>query len=59
VRNTWHNLTFGSSGPAFIRAKAIGTGYKAKLNFLSDFGGSVLGCTDPPADGHKISLKKS
>lgn len=54
-KGTWHNLTFGSSGPAFIRAKAIGTGNKAKLNFLSDFGGNVFGCTNPPADAATLT----
>jgi len=53
---SWHNLTFGSTGPAFIRAKAIGRGNKAKLNFLSDFGGNVFGCSDPPTDG--VTLTK-
>ena len=53
---TWHNLTFGSTGPAFIRAKAIGRGNKAKLNFLSDFGGNVFGCSNPPSDG--VTLTK-
>jgi hypothetical protein len=53
---TWHNLTFDSTGAAFIRAKAIGRGNKAKLNFLSDFGGNVFGCSDPPSDG--VTLTK-
>ncbi|HSS80972.1 MAG TPA: hypothetical protein VLK24_07240 [Gaiellaceae bacterium] len=55
-KGTWHNVTFGSTGAAFIRAKAIGKGNKAKLNFLSDFGGNVFGCADPPADG--VTLTK-
>jgi hypothetical protein len=55
-KGTWHNVTFGSKGAAFIRAKAIGTGNNAKLNFLSDFGGNVFGCANPPADG--ITLTK-
>ena len=55
-KGTWHNDTFGSTGPAFIRAKAIGSGKRAKLNFLSDFGGNVFGCTNPPADG--VTLTK-
>jgi hypothetical protein len=50
-KGSWHNVTFGSTGAAFIRAKAIGTGNTAKLNFLSDFGGNVFGCANPPADG--------
>jgi hypothetical protein len=31
-KGTWHSVTFGSKGAAFIRAKAIGAGDKAKLN---------------------------
>jgi hypothetical protein len=54
-KGTWHNATFGSKGPAFIRAKAIGTGNKAKLNFFSDFGGNVFGCANPPADGATLT----
>ena len=54
-KGTWHNLTFGSTGPAFIRARAIGRGKKAKLNFLADFGGNVFGCSDPPSDGATLT----
>lgn len=54
-KGTWHNVTFGSSGPAFIRARAIGTGASAKLSFLSDFGGSVFGCSNPPADAATLT----
>ena len=54
-KGSWHNVTFGSSGAAFIRAKAIGTGNTAKLNFLSDFGGNVFGCANPPADGATLT----
>jgi hypothetical protein len=54
-KGTWHNVTFGSTGAAFIRARAIGTGNKAKLNFLADFGGNVFGCSNPPADGATLT----
>jgi hypothetical protein len=54
-KGTWHNVTFGSTGAAFIRAKAIGAGDKAKLNFVSDFGGNVFGCANPPADGATLT----
>jgi hypothetical protein len=54
-RGTWHNVTFGSTGAAFIRAKAIGTGNKAKLSFLADFGGNVFGCANPPSDAATLT----
>jgi len=54
-KGSWHNVTFGSTGAAFIRAKAIGTGNTAKLNFLSDFGGNVFGCANPPANGATLT----
>ena len=47
---TWSNVTFGSSGPAFIKGTVVGRGLAAKLKFRSDFGGNVFGCADPPAD---------
>lgn len=55
-KGTWHNLTFGSTGPAFIRGKSIGPRNTAKLNFLSDFGGNVFGCSDPKSEG--VTLTK-
>lgn len=54
-KGTWHNVTFGSTGAAFIRARAIGTGNKAQLSFLSDFGGNVFGCSNPPAEGATLT----
>ena len=55
---TWKNVTFGSHGSALIRARAIGKGNTAKLNFLSDFGGNVFGCANPPADGVTLTRGK-
>jgi hypothetical protein len=55
---TWTNVTFGSTGPAFIRARAIGKRNTAKLNFLADFGGNVFGCSDPPSEGKTITKGK-
>lgn len=57
-KGTWHNLTFGSTGPAFIRGKAIGPRNTAKLNFKSDFGGNVFGCPDPPSEGTTLTNGK-
>lgn len=43
---TWTNLTFNTTGPASIVATAPGG---TRLNFTTDFGGNVFGCSDPPA----------
>ncbi|MDQ2983288.1 MAG: hypothetical protein M3R70_05105 [Actinomycetota bacterium] len=48
---TWTNVTFKSTGPAFINATVVGKGARAKLRYRSDFGGNVFGCADPPAEG--------
>jgi hypothetical protein len=57
-KGTWKNLTFGGTGPAFIRAKSIGRRNTAKLNFLADFGGDVFGCADPASEGKTITKGK-
>ena len=57
-KGTWHNLKFGSTGPAYIKAKAIGTGKTAKLNFRSDFGGNVFGCADPAPETTTVTPGK-
>jgi hypothetical protein len=53
-KGTWHNLRFGSTGPASIKATVTGKGNKAKLRFNADFGGNVFGCADPAPESSPL-----
>ncbi|MGZ3269206.1 MAG: hypothetical protein ACXVRE_08325 [Gaiellaceae bacterium] len=53
-KGTWHNLRFGSTGPASIKATVTGKGSKAKLRFTVDFGGNVFGCADPAPESSPL-----
>ena len=56
-KGTWHNLRFGSTGPASIKATFTGKGNKAKLRFNADFGGNVFGCADPAPESSPLLTK--
>jgi hypothetical protein len=49
-RGTWKNQTFGTTGPAYITVRVVGTSMRVR----SDFGGRVFGCQDPPPEGVTI-----
>lgn len=50
-KGTWKNQTYGSTGPAVIKATVSGK----NLNYVSDFGGHVFGCNNPPPEKGKIT----
>jgi hypothetical protein len=53
-KGTWTNIRFKTTGPAYIRARVRGKNGRT-LRFKSDFGGSVFGCGNPPAESGKIT----
>jgi hypothetical protein len=52
---TWKNETFGSTGPASIKASALSG--NTKLAFTADFGGNMFGCADPAGEAAKPLTK--
>jgi hypothetical protein len=52
---TWKNETFGSTGPASIKAAALAG--NTKLAFTADFGGNMFGCADPAGETAKPLTK--
>jgi hypothetical protein len=53
----WTNKTSGNTGPAKIVAKSLAG--DAKLQFVSDFGGTIFGCNNPSPEKSKVLTKGS